>query len=111
MFKTRFSPMTARPINPMSAVAAFIKEISGFLVTSPFFFSMLSKDSPISLIFAPGRNSDRTLGLGPRLMGISKDKTSHRGMGMPGPGNIEAFLELGYKSGLLEKPVVEEYRS
>ena len=29
---------------------------------------------------------------------------------MPGPASIEAFLELGYKSGLLEKKVVEEYR-
>jgi serine/threonine protein kinase len=29
---------------------------------------------------------------------------------MPGPASIEAFLELGYKSGLLEPKAVEEYR-
>jgi serine/threonine protein kinase len=33
-----------------------------------------------------------------------------KGWAMPAPANIEAFLELGLKSGLLERPALEEYR-
>src|SRR5438128_7689898 len=33
-----------------------------------------------------------------------------KGWAMPAPASIEAFLELGFKSGLLERPAVEDYQ-
>src|SRR5437870_9409534 len=33
-----------------------------------------------------------------------------KGWAMPAPANIEAFVELGLKSGLLERPALAEYQ-
>ena len=85
-------------------------------MTGPEFFDMLSKDYPISLIFRTFPKEDKDLGCSRELVvfqsmrPFSFRNTSQIGRAMPGPASIEAFLELGYKSGLLEQKMVEEYR-